>query len=206
MEKDKPLTVASVLTAGLASICCIGPIVALALGAGAFGAAAALESWRPYLLGLTAFMLGLAFYRAYRRPGGAECGCSPAAVSRRKRMVWVLTAIVVPLAAFPYYSQYVWGFVAAADSPALAATKGAQQTATLVLEVEGMTCEGCARGIEATLAREPGVVKAKVDYPSKTARIEYAPEKTSPKKLVEVIRSLGYEPKPASKKSKEKGQ
>ncbi len=203
MEKDKPITIASILTAGLASICCIGPIAAAAVGVSAFGAAAVLEQWRPYLLALTALMLGIAFYRAYRRPSGEQCACNPAGAWNRKRMVWIVTAIVVPLAAFPYYSQYVWGFVAAADSPALAATEGAQRTATLILEVEGMTCEGCARGIETRLAREPGVLEAKVDYPSKAARIRYVPGETSPEQISEVIRSLGYEPKPAPKKSKE---
>ncbi len=206
MEKDKPLTIGSILTAGLASICCIGPIVAVALGAGAFGAAAALESWRPYLLALTALMLGIAFYRAYRPRNKEECACAGTAGTNRKRLVWIVTAIVIPLAGFPYYSNYVWGLVAAADGPAVAAAKTTEKTVRLVLEVEGMTCEGCARSIESALRREPGIVTAKVDYPSKTAYIEYRPEKTSPEKISEVIRSLGYEPKPSSDKRKETGQ
>ena len=39
-SNSEGLTVASVLTAGLASLCCIGPLAAPALGLSAFGASA----------------------------------------------------------------------------------------------------------------------------------------------------------------------
>ena len=55
--KDKSLTLASILAAGVASLCCIGPLVAVGLGVGSFGAAAWFEELRPYLLGFTALLL-----------------------------------------------------------------------------------------------------------------------------------------------------
>ena len=45
--KNKTLTTAPVLTAVLASLCCIGPLVAVGLGLGAFGASAFFDSLRP---------------------------------------------------------------------------------------------------------------------------------------------------------------
>ncbi len=195
MDKEKSLTIASVFTAVLASICCIGPVVAAALGIGVLSGAGALEAWRPYLLALTAVMLGVGFYRAYRRPAGDECGCSLPARKNRKRLMWITAAIVLPLAAFPYYSGYLYGLFAVPGAPSTVAAAERRKPAELALEIDGMTCEGCARGIEAALGREPGVVEAKVDYPSKTARIRYWPEKTSPEKLTALIRELGYEPK-----------
>ncbi len=59
--------------AGLAaSLCCIGPLVALSLGLGSFAASAWFAQWRPVLLGVTFVLLGLAWYLTYRRPK-ADC-------------------------------------------------------------------------------------------------------------------------------------
>lgn len=60
-------TIAALGSALLASLCCIGPIVVGALGIGALGAASALESLRPYLLGLTGILIGAGFYWIYRK-------------------------------------------------------------------------------------------------------------------------------------------
>src|SRR5262249_29691786 len=97
----------SVLAAIAASLCCIGPLVALAFGLGTFGAAAAFEGLRPYLLGLTALLLAGAFYITYRkRQVMCEDGsCKIGRAGRASRvMLWVVTVAVVTLAAFPYYS------------------------------------------------------------------------------------------------------
>jgi len=99
--------VATVVTAVGASACCIGPVVFALFGAGTLGAAATrLEPWRPALLGLTAVMLGAAFVATYRRSDGAcaaDRTCTPAANRRAKALLWLVTILVVMLAAFPYY-------------------------------------------------------------------------------------------------------
>ena len=60
--KEKSLTAASIIAAIAASLCCIGPVIAVGLGLGAFGLAAAFESTRPYLLGLTFVILAVFNY------------------------------------------------------------------------------------------------------------------------------------------------
>jgi len=59
--------IAGILSAIGASICCVGPLVLLALGvSGAWiGSLTALEPYRPILIGVTVVFLGLAFYRLY---------------------------------------------------------------------------------------------------------------------------------------------
>jgi mercuric ion transport protein len=73
MPNNKGLTGASVLTAGLASLCCIGPLAAAAIGTGAFGVGTLFDSLRPYMLAATVALLGTAFYLAYRRDPDEEC-------------------------------------------------------------------------------------------------------------------------------------
>lgn len=100
--------VASVLAAGVASACCIGPVAFVLLGAGAFGASlSALEPYRPVLLGLTGVLLGGAFYVAYRPASDCDA-CSPASRTRTHIAVWIAAAVVAALITFPYYVEYLF--------------------------------------------------------------------------------------------------
>src|SRR5256885_14908255 len=63
---------ASVATAFGASICCIGPIVAVMFGMTSLAALSKYEPLRPVFGATTALLLGVAFYLTYRKPA-AEC-------------------------------------------------------------------------------------------------------------------------------------
>ncbi len=62
----------------------------------------------------------------------------------------------------------------------------------LDLPVSGMTCAACARTIERTLARTPGVERARVNFATATATVEYDPERARPGDFVGAIENLGY--------------
>jgi copper chaperone CopZ len=66
-------------------------------------------------------------------------------------------------------------------------------TETLNLPVRGMTCGNCARGMQQTLTRTPGVLRAAVDHLAASAQVEYDPERVKPDRLAAVVRELGYE-------------
>ena len=64
----------------------------------------------------------------------------------------------------------------------------------LVFKVEGMHCEGCAVSIETFLKGIKGVKKAKVDYHTSTAVVEYEDEEV---KLIEIMNApIFKEPSP----------
>lgn len=196
--KDKSLTFASIAAAGLASLCCIGPLAAVGLGIGSFGAAALFEDLRPYLLGLTALLLAGAFYLNYRKQSGAECADGTCAVIPEKRkqtmLLWLATGAVAALASVPYYSGMLSDDSASADVSVLAASNSDGE-ALVVFAVDGMTCAGCAVGMKATLERETGVQLAEVDYEKETARIHFDPSQTSSERLIAAIGELGYSAK-----------
>lgn len=100
--------VASMVSAAIASACCIGPVVLVLLGAGTFGALlGSLEPYRPIFIGITTVFLGFSFYGAYRPMKDCET-CSPASRRRRKRAVWVAALVVAVLIAFPYYVGFLF--------------------------------------------------------------------------------------------------
>jgi len=61
------------------------------------------------------------------------------------------------------------------------------------LPLTGMSCASCANTIEKALGKAPGVSKASVNFATRTATVRYDAAATSPKKLVDVVRSTGYD-------------
>ena len=104
MNKAVLTTSGSVLSAFLASLCCIGPVVFSIIGAGSLGFATAFEPYRPYLMGLTVLFLGAGFYFTYRkREDDCEDGsCSTTPANRvNKVILWVATVLALVFLFFP---------------------------------------------------------------------------------------------------------
>ena len=198
--ENKSLTIVSVVAAGLASLCCIGPLVVVGVGLGAFGAAAFFDSLRPYLLVVTVAFLGAAFYLRYRKTPAEDCADGSCLVvppqRSQKVLLWLATAIVLPLAAFPYYSGVFWGDAASASATAFAGKPADGDWTVAVFDIEGMTCAGCAASIQTTLDQVAGVSTAEVSFDAKTARVTYHASHVSVEQLVTAISKLGYEVRP----------
>jgi mercuric ion transport protein len=97
---------AGVLAAIGASVCCVGPLVLLALGiSGAWvGNLTAMEPLRPYFMALTVLFLGLAFRKLYLIPASCTPGtpCADPRTRQRQRLVfWLVTALLLGLLAVP---------------------------------------------------------------------------------------------------------
>src|SRR6266487_312679 len=107
MKEERLAIGGAVIAAIAASLCCLGPLLFLVLGLGAFGAAAAFETARPYLLGVAALLLAFGFYRVYYRravicaPGEA---CETKPVNRASRIgLWIASIAMLAFALSPYY-------------------------------------------------------------------------------------------------------
>jgi len=82
------------------------------LGAGALGAASVkMETYRPWFLGATFVLLGVAFYDVYRPGANESCGaggtCTPRSKRSAKRIVWIAAVLAILLITFPYYIGYL---------------------------------------------------------------------------------------------------
>lgn len=72
----------------------------------------------------------------------------------------------------------------------------AAEQRTLILDVKGMHCTGCASGIEAMLKRVDGVTKAQVSFEDRVATVSYDPTKATSEKIIETIEKMGYKATP----------
>jgi mercuric ion transport protein len=97
---------AGVLAGVGASVCCVGPLVLLALGiSGAWiGNLTALEPFRPFFVGLTLLFLGLAFRKLYLVQQSCAPGTScaePRVLKRQRLTFWLVAALLLCLLMVP---------------------------------------------------------------------------------------------------------
>ena len=99
---------ASALAAIVGSLCCVAPLVLLALGiSGAWiSQLTALEPYRPIFIGIMLIFMVLAFRQLYIVPARCEPSevCANQQLQRRQRQIfWVVVLGLAALITFPWY-------------------------------------------------------------------------------------------------------
>ncbi len=180
------------LSALAASLCCIGPLLALAAGAGSFAAAGWFERWRPTFLAVTAALLAVAWVLTLRarRMAGKDSTCAAPRGGRWTLGVLIFSTVLVgAVAMFPQIAQ------TAASQP-MARAKAPAQGSVLRVRIPSMDCAACALGIEGTLKRVPGVRSAVVRYADKEAEVVFDPATISASALIAKIDATGFKAEP----------
>lgn len=67
--------------------------------------------------------------------------------------------------------------------------------ATVTIQIEGMTCGGCAVCVHQALAQREGVKAVEVSFEKKRAIVKYDPVKVTPEQLAEAINQIGFKAK-----------
>lgn len=97
------------LAAILASACCLGPLLLIALGfSGAWiGNLTVLEPYRPIFIGVALLALYFAYRRIYRPAADCEPGdvCAvPRVKTTYKAIFWIVATLVLIALVFPYFA------------------------------------------------------------------------------------------------------
>ena len=180
---------AATLTAALSSACCWLPLLLLTVGVSTAGVSGFLKAYRIPSLIASALLLGAGFYLAYfRKPRCAPDGSCSMPDRRLTRLnmsvLWIATLCVAAIALFP---TYVRALMAPRTSVSI-------DGRTVTLKIEGMTCAGCAGGIELELRKVPGVLAARVLYDQASATVVVNPSAPSDEAdLVAAVERAGYE-------------
>jgi len=199
MKSDKHwwLAGAGLISASLASLCCLGPFIAVGLGFGTFAAASWLSTWRPVFLAITFALLGAGWFFALRHRRVACATADGACAMRGNRgraSILPLALATLAAGAFTTY-PFVAGLLVAAGAGA--PSRGADGSTvanlqTLSLGIPSMDCEACAVGIAAALRREPGIVVVDITYATKTAVVRFDPTATDQHKIIAAIDATGF--------------
>jgi copper chaperone CopZ len=202
-DRSQRWGLAAALGAALAaSACCTLPFLLAAVGVGgAFASSfSVLEPYRGVFVALAIVALGFAFWRSSKAAaisssggpgeGGPDCECD---TPQRSWSRWAVLASATVVTAVLLAAPALLSMSAAQPSESTVQHVSLASEREAVVRIEGMTCDACARGVEATLGRTEGVVSAAVTMEPPEARIRFDEEVTTPEALAEVIASLGYE-------------
>ncbi len=193
MKKSGKLFGAGVVSAIAASLCCITPVLALISGvSGAASAFSWMEPYRPYLIGITALVLGFAWYQKLK-PRTAEeiqCDCEEdekPSFWQSKKFLGIITVFSIVMLAFPYYGHIFY-------------PKSEQQTIIIASDdikeisfsVEGMTCTSCEEHVKYAVNQLPGIVAISANYADGSASVKFDDSKTDKATIIEAIDKTGY--------------
>lgn len=62
--------------------------------------------------------------------------------------------------------------------------------------LEGIHCASCIWLIEQLLSRTPGIITAQINFSTHRLRVAFDPERVTPRQLSEIIKGIGYRPRP----------
>ena len=206
----------AIAAAIMASACCWLPLALLGIGVSAAGLSKFIVGARWVFVAIAVAALGLGFYFSYRRKVACAPGevCASGSLARFNRvMLWVSAVLVLAFATFPYYSAPLLQAVGAGSSnvavtsgssvktaaTAPSSTTMAASTSTAALnqfriyayQIKGMDCQECADGLQAAIAKIPGVKEATVSYQHGTAQVQAAPG-FDPQSVAKRISGIGY--------------
>jgi len=179
-----------VVAAIASSLCCITPVLAAVAGVGSLaGSFHWLAPARPWLIGLSALALGYAWWLKLRPAPVDDCACEvPEKKSLFQRTGFLITVTVfaVITSAYPLYAGM---FNTKTSTPITVDQTTVQR---VVIDVKGMTCEGCEAHVSGALLEVDGVIEAEASYEQGTATVAYDPSRTDLQQFFAAIDSTGY--------------
>lgn len=112
-QQERGTLAAGGLAAILASTCCLGPLVLIALGfSGAWiGNLTALEPYRPIFIGVALLALFLAWRQIFRPVAACKPGelCAiPQVRATYKLTFWIVVVLVLVALGFPYVAPFFY--------------------------------------------------------------------------------------------------
>ena len=118
-RKTALASVGAVVAAVGSTLCCAGPLVAVALGMSGAGLATTFEPLRPAFVGGTVLSLGYGFYTLRREETkacvpGTLCA-SPVARRRMRVLLWSATVLAIPLLTRDYSNNDRRALVGSSD-------------------------------------------------------------------------------------------
>ena len=192
-KASKRLLGTGVITAIVASLCCITPVLALISGASGIASSFTwLEPFRPYLIGITVLVLGFAWYQKLKPRTAEEIQC--ACEEEEKPSFWqsgkfllIVTLFAVLMMAFPYYSPIFYP-----DNKKEIVNVNTSDIVTMDIDIEGMTCPACDSHVTHAAYKVEGVIYAGADHTTGKVIVKFDKSKTSANDIIKSIDATSY--------------
>lgn len=191
MKSENKLLGAGLLTAIVASLCCITPVLALVAGTSGLASTFSwLEPARPYFIGLTILVLGVAWYQKLKPKKQIDCNCETdekPKFTQSKLFLGIVTVFAGLMLAFPMYSHI---FYPQTEKQVIVVDKSNIQTVEFT--ISGMTCASCEEQVNHEVNKLSGIIKSTSSYENGNAIVEFDNSKTTIAEIEKAINSTGY--------------
>ncbi|RME84843.1 MAG: hypothetical protein D6785_05115 [Planctomycetota bacterium] len=193
----------AVVAAFTTSLCCIGPLILMALGTtGAWMSnLTVLEPYRPFFMIIAFSFLGYAFFRVYGKKSSSFCCENGVCIASKtekyqKVALWLVTLLVVSLMGIPYLLPYFSSKQSKPKKQAHLKENNSQvppaRKEKILLQIENMTCEGCSMHIQKRLLQIPGVLEAKISLEPPQGMVLVDSKRVNPEKILQAAKEIGY--------------
>lgn len=184
---------AGVFSAIATSLCCVTPVLALLSGTtGIASTFSWIEPYRPVLVGITVFILGLAWHQKLKaRPEDIDCACDDEKPKfiQSKKFLLLVTSFAGIMLAFPYYSHL---FYPNLNSQKQVVYVSEGKVSVLTYSIQGMTCTGCEAHIENELNQLEGILEVDANYETSKTFVKFDKSKVTASEIRSAIGKTGY--------------
>ena len=191
MKTNKKLISAGLLAAFTASLCCITPLLAFIAGTSGLATTFSwLEPLRPYLIGLTIFVLGFAWYLKLKPKKQLDCSCEKdekIPFTQSKMFLGIITLFAVVMLAFPYYSGI---FYPTTEKQIIIVDQS--NIREIEFTISGMTCASCGEHVNSEVNKLTGIISSDASYENKNAVVKFDDSKTNSDEIENAINATGY--------------
>lgn len=177
-----------ILSAVVASVCCLGPLLLILLGLGSLGIGAAIGRYHWYFIAVALVLLTFAWAGYLKK----KKACDLKVCKMENKNITLFTLIISTLIVTIFVALNLYTYLARKDFDDKGAKTGLIETRTAVIPVEGMTCFTCELTVSSALKKVEGVITAKASAKEGKAWVEYDPAKISIQQLVKAINKTGY--------------
>ena len=191
MKTDKKLISTGLLAAFTASLCCVTPLLAFIAGTSGLAASFSwLEPLRPYLIALTVFVLGFAWYLKLKPKKQLDCSCEndeKIPFTQSKMFLGIITLFAVVMLAFPYYSGI---FYPTTEKQIIIVDQS--NIREIEFTISGMTCASCGEHVNSEINKLAGIISSDASYENKNAVVKFDDSKTNIDEIENAINGTGY--------------
>lgn len=177
-----------ILSAAIASICCLGPLLLILLGLGSLGIGAAIGKYHWYFIVAALLLLTFAWASYLKK----KKACDLKACKMENKNITLFTLIISTFIVAIFVALNIYTYVVQKDFADGRTARELIATKTAMIPVEGMVCFTCEIAVSSSLKKINGVVNVKASAKDGKAWVEYDPSKTNIQQLVEAINKTGY--------------
>ena len=191
MKTNDKLISTGLLAAFTASLCCITPLLAFIAGTSGLAATFSwIEPLRPYLIALTVFVLGFAWYLKLKPKKQLDCNCEKEdkiPFTQSKMFLGTVTLFAVVMLAFPYYSGI---FYPTTEKQIIIVDQS--NIRKIEFTISGMTCASCGEHVNSEVNKLSGIISSEASYESRNAMVKFDDSKTNIDEIENAINATGY--------------